>query len=271
MKCLRYALSLTVAMSTYALAGSAFADGYEGSIKDAPVPAPIRYDWSGLSVGVGIGAGRMDTEVDAKAWRKDLVDKRECYKQYNKKAKKKGIYADEKCFDKYAPDKFDHLKSSGSSDDWNLFGTLQIGYDRLLGDRFLIGAFADIDFYKDADLSFSKNDGPHDSLTGSVQRDNIWTVGGRLGFLATPRLLVYGLAGYSRLHLDGQLNAQFNDPYHQGNPTNLSLNVDDWVRGYTVGAGLEAKLEKQLSLKLEYRYSAFDGAKAKIEGEDSDS
>src|SRR5262249_10342527 len=54
--------------------------------------------------------------------------------------------------------------------------------------------------------------------------------------------------------------------YNKGNPTNLALEVDENVGGWTVGGGLEAKLEKRVSLKLEYRYSQFDGASGKITG-----
>jgi len=99
----------------------------------------------------------------------------------------------------------------------------------------------------------------------------MWTVGGRLGFLATPRVLLYGLAGYSRLSLKGTLDAHFDDPFYnklnsykdfKKDPSELGVAIDDDVSGWTVGGGVEAKLEKRLSLKLEYRYSHFDSASA---------
>src|SRR5690606_5161072 len=96
----------------------------------------------------------------------------------------------------------------GGSIDWNFFGTVQVGYDRLLSDRILVGAFADFDFYRDSILELHKKG--HDHIKGEVDRENMWTVGGRVGLLVTPRILIYGLAGYSSMKLDSTINAYFN-------------------------------------------------------------
>jgi outer membrane immunogenic protein len=252
---LKYGLAAAASLS---FAGAAAADGYEaaGSLKDT-APAPIAYEWNGLSVGAGIGVGRFDQDAHGKAWRKDRFDKykKKCYQ-----------YGPCKWQHKYGFGTFNKLESSASDDDWNVFGTVQVGYDRLLGDRFLIGAFADFDFFKDSDLTFSSKKG-FGSLNGKVEKDNLWTAGGRLGFLVTPRVLVYGLLGYSRMSLEGSLDAHFNGP---GKDTNLPLKIDDNVDGWTVGAGVETKLDQRLSLKLEYRYSEFDGAAAKVTDADYD-
>jgi opacity protein-like surface antigen len=241
-----------------------------GSLKDAPVPGVV-YDWNGLSVGVGIGVGKFDQDVDAKAWRHDTLFKKKCYESVPEIAfVLSSESADCDPFKKIG-EKDNYLSAHANDDDWKWFGTLQVGYDRLLGDRFLIGAFADYDFYGDSDISFSKSKFyGKDSLTGSVDRDHIWSVGGRLGFLVTPRVLFYGLAAYSQMSLDGSLNAKFHDPYWKGNPTNLSLRVDDNVGGYSVGGGVEAKLDRRLSLKIEYRFSHFDGASGKVTDSDTD-
>lgn len=246
-------------------ATGALADGYYvGSVKDtAPVPAPVAYEWNGFSVGAGIGVGRFDQDGYAKAWRKDAVDVSK-YKKCHYRCWWKYKYIGDYDFEKHRG-----LDDYAESDDWSFFGTVQVGYDRLLGDRFLIGAFADFDFINDSDLTFS-NKSPSKSLTGEIERENMWTVGGRFGFLATPRILVYGLAGFSRMSLDGDVTAYIKDPLHKGNHTNLGLSVDEDVDGWTVGGGVEAKLEKRLSLKLEYRYSQFDGLSAKASDIDHD-
>lgn len=244
---------------------SVLADGYyAGSIKDAaPVPAPEIYQWDGLSVGVGVGVGRFDQDGSAKAWRKDEVDK----------LKKKCFWLGCKWKHKGGFDSAKGMHEHASEDDWNIFGTVQIGYDKLLGDRFLIGAFADFDLIKDSSLNFSEKT-PWKSLTGEIEREYMWTIGGRVGFLVTPRILVYGLAGFSRMNLDGNVNVFFKDPFRYGshsNHTNLGLSVDETVDGWTAGGGLEAKLDKRLSLKIEYRYSNFDGISAKVREGDHDS
>lgn len=240
-----------VAVASLSFVGAAAADGYEsaGSLKDS-APPPIAYEWNGLSVGAGIGIGHFDQDAHGKAWRKDRFDK---YKKYCYNCK---------WVHKYGYEIHKKLESSATDDDWNVFGTVQIGYDRLLGDRFLIGAFADFDFYKDADLTFSDKKG-YKSLNGKVEKDNIWTVGGRLGYLVTPRVLVYGLAGFSRMSLEGKLDAHFG-------PANIPLSIDENVDGWTVGGGVETKLDQRVSLKLEYRYSEFDGASAKVTDKDDD-
>lgn len=167
----------------------------------------------------------------------------------------------------------DSVSVSSEDDDWSLFGTLQVGYDRLLTDRFLIGVFADYDFYRDSDLTFFKE--KHgDWINGKVERDGMWTIGGRLGVLLSPRILVYGLAGYSRMNLEGQMNAYFTDPHDyifNSNPTDLKLRIDDNVDGWTAGGGLEAKLDKRWSLKFEYRWSHFGGASAEVDNTRYDS
>lgn len=234
----------------------ALADGYEtaGSLKDT-MPAPVDYEWNGLSVGAGIGVGQLNQDAFGKAWRKDDDIKKKICEWEWWKYKGKFVWD---CDQYYKNDKYSELKSGAEGDNWNVFGTIQIGYDRLLTDRILIGAFTDFDFYTDADLTFS--DKSHKgSLVGSVDRENIWTAGGRIGFLATPRVLIYGLAGYSQMKLDGSLSAEFDDPLNGPHPTNASLKLDERVDGWTVGGGVEAKLEKRLSLKVEYRYSQFDG------------
>lgn len=238
----------------------ALADGYYvGSVKDtAPAPAPEVYEWNGLSVGAGIGVGLFDQDASGKAWRKDKnIKKKACEWEWHKYVRK--LVWD--CDKHSKGDKYTDLHSQSESDKWSVFGTLQIGYDRLLTDRLLIGAFADFDFFHDNELKFSDSS-RKGSLNGSVDRENMWTIGGRLGYLVTPRVLVYGLAGYSQLNLDGELDAKFSDPLGGPHSTNANVSINERVDGWTVGGGVEAKLEKRLSLKLEYRYSHFDGAQA---------
>ena len=195
----KYGLAAAASLS---FAGAVAADGYEvaGSLKDT-APAPIAYEWNGLSVGAGIGVGRFDQNAYGKAWRKDKLSKYHCWLIL--------------CYDKDKINKYRDIDAHGSDGDWSAFGTAQIGYDRLLGGRFLIGAFADYDFLRDAELTFS-NKRHNRSLVGSVEKDGMWTVGGRLGFLATPRVLLYGLAGYSQMSLEGNLAAHFDDPLIRG-------------------------------------------------------
>ncbi|KTF68036.1 outer membrane protein [Sphingomonas sp. HT-1] len=75
-------------------------------------------------------------------------------------------------------------------------------------------------------------------------------VGGRLGFLAGPRTLIYAKAGYT--------NAQFITDYTSPNSTPaLDLRSRDNLDGWRLGAGAEFKLTDKVFAKAEYRYSNY--------------
>ena len=69
---------------------------------------------------------------------------------------------------------------------------------------------------------------------------------GRVGFLARPDVLLYGLGGLELGHFTFPDSA---DPFAGDN--------NKWVAGYTVGAGGEVKLTDNWSLRSEYRYLNF--------------
>lgn len=68
---------------------------------------------------------------------------------------------------------------------------------------------------------------------------------GRIGFLATPDLLLYGLGGVEFGHF----------VYPRGV---IGGNNGKWVPGYTAGAGAELRITDHWSLRGEYRYMHFD-------------
>jgi outer membrane immunogenic protein len=86
------------------------------------------------------------------------------------------------------------------------------------------------------------------------------TVRGRVGVLATPRVLFYATGGlaYGSIKTTGAL-AGFN-----GNGVAVaSIGSSSDVRfGWTVGAGVEGKITNNWSAKLEYLYMDFDSFRA---------
>jgi outer membrane immunogenic protein len=95
-----------------------------------------------------------------------------------------------------------------------------------------------------------------ESFTGSVKQGADGSVRGRFGFLVTPWVLVYGTGGiafgsvsgsygYSAHEIDG-----FGGAYASGGGS-WSTTRD----GLTGGAGIEAMITQQLSLRVEYRYT----------------
>ena len=141
-------------------------------------------------------------------------------------------------------------------DDWHPFATVQVGYDRLLRDRFLIGAFADFDFYNSSSSNFSGSLDGLATFAGSIALDHVWSGGGRLGVLLNERILLFASGGYTQASIDSSLDVTFT-----GGPT-LAMNLPDELHGYFVGGGGELKLDRNVSLKLEYRWSDFGSGSA---------
>ncbi len=101
--------------------------------------------------------------------------------------------------------------------------------------------------------SFGKWDKEIASIDGNIELDHMWSIGGRLGILITPRILLYAVGGYSEASLDGSVDVDF------GHGKKLSLAAPDELQGYFLGGGAELKLRKNVSLKFEYRWTQLDG------------
>ncbi len=71
---------------------------------------------------------------------------------------------------------------------------------------------------------------------------------GRVGYLVTPDILLYGLGGLALGH--------FVEP--GGGEGGGGGRSNKWVAGYTAGAGGEVRLNEHWSLRAEYRYLHFD-------------
>ena len=196
---------------------AALADGM--SIKDTPPPveACCSANWTGFYGAAGIGYSWQDTDVD---WN---------YYQHSARPYRAG---DETFSD----------SANVSSDDDGVTGSIAIGYDHLIHDRFLIGAFADYTF-GDYESSHALPLGDRIDLT----LDDIWSVGGRIGFVRCCTLF-YAMAGYT-----------------SGDASMATLLHDesDRLDGYFIGAGIEHNLHRGLFLRAEYRYSDFGDLSSK--------
>jgi outer membrane immunogenic protein len=142
--------------------GQAFADGLPTRSRmadTAPVAAP---KWSGVYIGLGIGAGSATSELSL-----DVSGFGSIFS-------------------------LDGIGSAGT------FGTVTVGYDRAIGKSLVAGVFADYDFGSSmsSDLSIFGLTVP------LIDLNNSWSVGARLGVLTSPSTLVYGTAGYTRTDVD---------------------------------------------------------------------
>lgn len=259
------ALCIAASTALLSIAGPAIAGGPETD----PFPCCTHAsEWTGFSVGVGGGVAFLDAELSGSASRDDTIDVL-------------GLVD------------LATLSQSNNFDtsfgDTGYFGTVQLAYDQQVGYRWVAGAFIDADFSSDLEAEFSDQSDfalnvlpgvlnlgiPLSTITteANIEHDWSFTAGGRLGFLATPSTLLYGLAAYTKVHLDDPtINVSFRDPLGfiddlippavtggVNTPGSLAVRLDDELDGFTVGGGVETKISNPLSLKFEYRYTSLDG------------
>ena len=95
---------------------------------------------------------------------------------------------------------------------------------------------------------------------GNVKAGRDLYVGGRVGFIAAPKTLVYAKAGYT--------NARY-DVLASDGRTELKSNFD--TDGYRLGAGVEQAISENTFAKIEYRYSKYSEGEIDVpNGADSD-
>jgi outer membrane immunogenic protein len=106
--------------------------------------------------------------------------------------------------------------------------------------------------------TYSDNNGFRgETFTGSVKQGADGSIRGRFGFLVTPSVLVYGTGGVAF----GSVSGSFGYTANQSPCVALCSSVTgggSWSTtrsGATGGAGVEALITQQLSLRLEYRYT----------------
>ncbi len=125
--------------------------------------------------------------------------------------------------------------------------SVTVGADYQLNNHFVIGAFATYD-WSNIDTNASITDGVGAISANLIKIDSGWTVGGRLGVLATPESMIYALLGYSWMNYD--------DIKVSGPGISFAFALPD-TSGWTVGLGFEHKLNQNVSLRGEYRYTEF--------------
>ncbi|WP_395451358.1 outer membrane protein [Aminobacter sp. UC22_36] len=123
-----------------------------------------------------------------------------------------------------------------------VFAEATAGYDYMVSERFLLGAFVDA---RVGNIGFSIENavGPGEvTLEGKYGFD----VAARAGYLLTPNTLGYVLGGYTWQHFE--LNGTSFGP-----STDNERDRD----GYVLGVGLETAIGSNWTLKSEYRYANY--------------
>ncbi len=89
-------------------------------------------------------------------------------------------------------------------------------------------------------------------ITTNIQ--SIFSATGRIGFAPSTDWLLYGKGGYAiaRIETAGSVTPALS-------VSNLDFSTANWQSGWTVGAGIEYRLFRNITLGLEYDYYRFDG------------
>jgi outer membrane immunogenic protein len=146
------------------------------------------------------------------------------------------------------------------------FGTFFIGMDSRVGDRFVVGAQAEgtigeFKFGSNGTKSYVDSDAAGPQLAGTVSyrqsSRSPWMFTGLLrgGWLVDQETLAYGIGGWTVAEFDVQpdtFNLSSNNRFFINNTTYLA-------NGPTIGVGVEHKLDKNWSIRAEYRYVHFLG------------
>jgi outer membrane immunogenic protein len=179
-----------------------------GSIKDAPVAMPT---WSGFYLGAGVGYGHLIGENN------------------------------------YSDSSGDFSSTPSDSAAGGL-GTLVIGFDRQVRERYVVGLFAELDW-----SSIKLDDSsPAGDFNFTVR--NAYSIGGRAGYLMTPTSLLYMTAGYT--WAKGKSNGYFDIVTDALELFPGATSLD--LQGAFIGLGMETQLSRNVSLRGEVRYTMFD-------------
>ena len=129
-------------------------------------------------------------------------------------------------------------------------GTVTAGYDHMIAPQFLVGILGSYD-RSASQAEIGATIGGNSVSAELLSLDSSWTIGARAGWALSGDVLIYGLAGYTRLSLS--------DTTLSGAGQSITLNFPA-LDGITVGGGFEKMISDTVSLRAEYRYTALEDA-----------
>lgn len=139
---------------------------------------------------------------------------------------------------------------SGDFDN-GVIGGVHVGYDWQFG-QIVVGGILDLTGTDIGDVQQGRSITP---ATYTIERDldYLATLRARIGYTVTPSILAYATGGIAY----GKVDFSYSQP-GSGAAFNTSGGQDNDI-GYTVGAGVEAKVTQKISLGLEYLYTNLGG------------
>jgi outer membrane immunogenic protein len=127
------------------------------------------------------------------------------------------------------------------------------GADLQVSPYIVVGVFADYDWSHQKTRLSANQDGQISFSGTTPTLDRSWTVGGRAGFLTSPDVLLYGLAGYTETRFDNwsyEIAPVFAPAFGAQQPAQTS-------RGYTVGRSRISPRKQRLASRRIPLYRAW--------------
>ena len=134
------------------------------------------------------------------------------------------------------------------------FGTVTVGYDHQFSGKWVAGIFADYDFGNGDNNHRIHSIGDLYDIHHSTEHKHAWSIGGRLGVLASPSTLLYVSTGWTQVSFDRDIRFTWDGAEHR-------RSFDNERDGWFIGAGMETQLgwlHSGLTLRGEYRYTRLD-------------
>ena len=133
-------------------------------------------------------------------------------------------------------------------------GGVYVGYNKLLQDNWLIGIelaanYTNVD--ETADVYYTN--GRPAGHTFNLKQKNDFALYAKFGKVIDDTYMPYLLAGATMTKLEGTLT-------YKG----IKETKSDTVNGFTVGAGLEFKINRNVHARVQYRYSKYQDAEYKF-------
>jgi outer membrane immunogenic protein len=140
------------------------------------------------------------------------------------------------------------------------FGSVSGGYDYQFNDKIVAGVLANYDF---ADIHGNSSTHAYtfffEPFGGAARLSSSWGVGGRVGWLVTPKTLTYLNGGYTQARYDAMTLVDLGT----GIPVGASVGAHT-NSGWFLGTGVESKLDilpgNGWFLRTEYRYADYGSA-----------
>jgi len=258
-------------MTAAAFSLSAFgAQAADLAVKARPVPAPAVVGWAGFYVGGVVGYednrnGARETDFDFGYYDPSSGDRFSCITNG--------------CFGSNAARLADLIPTHQAFNSHGLGIGVTAGYNFMVSPTILLGIESDLSWWGlkgKASASGSSSDPSCDlegfgchftQATTAVSSGIDWfgTVRGRLGFLATPSTLLFATGGLAYGDVNAGLNVNGSVTWHYATvccgfvlntqvPFSSNASTNTIKAGWTVGAGLEQKLDAHWSVKAEYLY-----------------